>query len=87
MAGKGKASTRAPAASVPRGRPRHNTRSTYTPVQEDQVEEAAVQEQPPAPEVQQGTGQTLEQELQQLQARSQSMQQERDRVAAAFAAS
>jgi hypothetical protein len=87
MAGKRKASTRVATASAPRGRPRRNTSSTYALVQEDQVEEDAVQEQPLASEVQQALGQTPEQELQQLQAQLQSMQQERDRVAAAFAAS
>jgi hypothetical protein len=78
MAGKRKASTRAPVASALRGRPRRNTRNTYALVQEDQAKEAVVQEQPPAPKVHQAPGQTPEQELQ---------QQERDRVAAAFAAS
>jgi hypothetical protein len=64
MAGKRKASTRAPATSALRERPRRNTHDTYAPVQEDQVEEVAVQDQPLAPEVQQALGQTLEQELQ-----------------------
>jgi hypothetical protein len=87
MVGKRKASTRVPATSAPRERPRCNTRGTYAPVQEDEVEEAAVQDQPPAPEVQQALGQTPKQELQQLQAQLQSMQQERDRVATAFSTS
>jgi hypothetical protein len=64
---KRKASTRAPAASALRGRPRHNIYSTYAPIQKDQVEEVAVQEQPLALEVQQAPSQTPEQELQQLQ--------------------
>jgi hypothetical protein len=51
MAGKRKTSTRVPVAFASRGRPRCNTRSTYTLVQEDQVEEVAVQEQPPTLEV------------------------------------
>jgi hypothetical protein len=53
MEGKRKASTRASVASAPRGRPRPNTHCTYAPVQEDQVEKAAVQEQPLALEVHQ----------------------------------
>ena len=45
-----------------------------------------VKDQPPAYEEQQAPSRTLEQELQQLQAQLQSMQQERDRVTVAFAA-
>jgi molecular chaperone GrpE (heat shock protein) len=88
MAGKRKAPARAPATSAPRGRPRRNTHSAYASAPEDHVEEEPViQDQAPAPEAQQAPGSTPEQELQQLQAQLQSMQQERDRVAAAFAAS
>jgi molecular chaperone GrpE (heat shock protein) len=74
--------------SAPRGRPRCNTHSTYASALEEQVEEEpVVQDQPPTPEAQQAPSLTSKQELQQLQAQLQSMQQERDRVAAAFAAS
>jgi hypothetical protein len=76
---------RAPSSSRARGRPKRNTRSIYASNEEDQLEEKPViEEQPLALEVQDPTP---VQELQQLQAQLQSMQQERDRVAAAFAAS
>ena len=71
-----------------RGRPKRNARSTYATASEDQAEEQnAVEDQPPVSEEQQAPSATLEQELQQLQAQLQSIQQERDRVAAAFVAS
>jgi hypothetical protein len=76
---------RAPPSSRARGRPKHNTCSTYALNDKDLLEEEPViEEQPPASEVQDPTP---VQELQQLQAQLQSIQQERDRVAAAFAAS
>jgi hypothetical protein len=50
------------------------------------VEEPAVKDQPPAIEDQQASDPTPEQVLQQLQAQLQSTQEERDRLAATFAA-
>ena len=70
-----------------RGQPRHSARDTYATAPEDQVgEEPMVEDQPSASEEQQAPSPTLEQELQQLPAQLQSMQQERDRVAVAFVA-
>ena len=71
-----------------RGRPGRNARSTYATTSEDQAEEQnTIEDQRPASEEQQAPSATPEQELQQLQAQLQSMQQERDRVTTAFAAS
>ena len=71
-----------------------NTRSTYatSPAEDDTRVDA--QGQPPEPQdpeiqdpkAQPNSGTTLEQELQQLQAQLQRVQQERDRMAAAFVA-
>ena len=70
-----------------RGQPRCSARSTYVIGLEDQCgEEPMVKDQPPASEEQQAPSRTLEQELQQLQAQLQSMQQEGERVTAAFTA-
>jgi len=64
MVRKRAASARAPADPAPRERPRHNARRTYATALEDQViEEPAVEDQPPAPEEQQALNPTLEQEL------------------------
>ena len=69
-----------------RGRRKRSAHSIYARAPEDQVEEEpTVGDQPPASKEQQAPNPTLEQELQQLQAQLQSMQQEIDRVAAAFA--
>jgi len=79
------APNRTPTEPSTRGRPRPNTRNTYASALEDQVvEEPAVEDQPPAAEDQQASDPTLEQVLQQLQAQLQSTQQERDRLAATF---
>ena len=70
-----------------RGRPGRNARSTYATASEDQAEEQnTIEDQRPASEEQQAPSPTLEQELQQLQAQLQSMQQEGERVTAAFTA-
>jgi hypothetical protein len=72
---------RAPSSSRARGRPKRNTCNTYD---EDQLEEEPViEEQPPVSKIQDPTPVQV---LQQLQAHLQGMQQERDRVATAFAA-
>lgn len=95
MVGKRKTTARAPATLGRRGRPRSSTRSTYATQQEEEVDDAIPQEQPSEPqgpetqgtETHQPQGATPEQELQQLQAQLQRAQEERDRMAAAFAAS
>jgi hypothetical protein len=67
---------RAPPSPRARGRPKRNTHSTYATNDEDHLEEEPViEEQPSASEVQDPTP---DQELQQLQAQLQSMQQERE---------
>jgi hypothetical protein len=87
MARKRAASTKTPTEPLTRGRPRRNTRSAYASAPKDQVvEEPTVEDQPPATEDKQALDPTLEQVLQQLQAQLQSTQQERDKLAATFAA-
>ena len=87
MARKRAASTRVPVEPSTRGRPRRSARSSSATAPEDQVgEEPTVEDQPPASEEQQAPSPTPEQELQQLQAQLQSMQQEGERVTAAFTA-
>jgi len=67
MAGKRSASTRAPVASAPRGRPRHNTRSTYATTPNNEAEDdQMVQDQPPPAEEQPQPQSIAAQELQQL---------------------
>ena len=76
---------RAPTDPTPGEDPGAAPESTYATAPEDQAtEEPVVQDQSPAFEEQQAPNPTLEQELQQLQAQLQNMQQERDRVATAF---
>ena len=71
-----------------RARPRRNARSTYaTATEEPDIEEDAPEDQPMVTEEQPAPEPTPEQVLQQLQAQLQSTQQERDRLAATFAAS
>ena len=83
MTRKRAASARAPADPAPRGRLRHRAHSIYATTLEDQAtEKPIVEDQPQASEEQQAPNPTPEQELQQLQAQLQSIQQERDRVAA-----
>ena len=87
MARKRTASTRTPAEPSMRGRPRRNARSAYASAPEDQViKEPMVEDQPPTAEDQQALDPTPEQVLQQFQAQLQSTQQERDGLAATFAA-
>jgi hypothetical protein len=86
MAGKRTSPPRRLAASAEDARPRRNVRSTYVATQPDD-KDLEVQDQQLASEVQQEQDLTSEQELQQLQDQLQAMQQERDRVAAAYAAS
>jgi len=70
-----------------RGRPRRSAHITYASALEDQVvEEPAVENQPPTSKDQPASNPTLEQVLQQLQAQLQSTQQERDRLMTTFAA-
>ena len=94
MAGKRKTTTRAAATTGQRGRPRRNIRSAYATSPAEDGTRADAQGQQPEPqhqeiqdpEAQPNLGTTLEQELQQLQTQLQRAQQERDRMAAAFAA-
>jgi hypothetical protein len=70
-----------------RGRPRCNARSTYANIPKNQdIEEPIVEDQPLVAEEQLAPNPTPEQVLQQLQAELQNTQQERDRLAATFAA-
>jgi hypothetical protein len=86
MVGKRKAPPRRPAAFVENIRPWRNVDSTYTaPIQDDGDTET--RDQQPMSEVKQAPSITPKQELQQLQAQLQAMQQKRDKVAAAYAAS
>jgi len=94
MAGKRKTTTRAAVTTGQRGRPRRNTRSAYatSPAEDDTRADAQGQPSEPQdreiqdPETQPNLATATEQELQQLQAQLQRAQQERDRMAAAFAA-
>ena len=86
MAGKRSSATRAPAKAVRRGRPRRTARRTYATVgnEDAQNEQPVVDQAQPTEEQPKPT--TVE-ELQQLQAQLLSLQQERDRVVIAHAAS
>ena len=87
MAKKRAASARTPVEPSTRGQPRHSVRSAYASVLEDQVqEEPMVEDQPLAGKDQPASDPSPEQVLQQLQAQLQSTQQERDMLAATFAA-
>ncbi|XP_021308584.1 uncharacterized protein LOC110432454 [Sorghum bicolor] len=92
MAGKRTSTTRPRAEPSRRGRPRRAVRSTYATVegegyegeQPENEQPETRQEPPPAADPAQPTA---AQELQQLQTQLQNLQQERDRIAAAYAAS
>jgi hypothetical protein len=87
MARKRSAFARAPSEPTRRGRPRRSTHSTYaTTTEELDIKEDAAEDQPAATEEEQSQEPTPEQVLQQLQAQSQSTQQERDRLAETFVA-
>jgi hypothetical protein len=74
------------AASAKNARPQRNVDSTYAaPIQDDG--DTKTQDQQLMSEVQQAPSLTPEQELQQHQAQLQTMQQERDKVVATYAAS
>jgi len=92
MAGKRSSTTRLRAESSRRGRPRRAVRSAYATAEEEgfedeqpeNVQPEVGQEPPPTA----GPAQpTATQELQLLQAQLQNLQQERDWIAAAYAAS
>jgi len=85
MAGKRNSATRAPTETARRGRPRRATRSTYATTGNEDVEDGqlVLDQAPPAEEQPEPAA---IRELQQLQAQLLSLQQERDRVAAAYAA-
>jgi hypothetical protein len=86
MARKRAAPARTPVEPTTRGRPRRNIRSTYASAPENQdIEELVAEDQPVAAGEQPVPDPTLQQVLQQLQAELQNAQQERDRLAAAFA--
>jgi hypothetical protein len=87
MARKRAPPSNASAQPAARERPRCNARSTYASILENQdIEEPIVEDQPLVAKEQLAPNPTPEQVLQQLQAELQNTQQERDRLAATFAA-